>query len=73
MIYKAASWGFSVKAGRASSAEPLASWIKPREFHEEILERPSVGYSLFDGRKKSRQPYGVARSSTTAGVRLGAR
>jgi hypothetical protein len=46
MIYKAASWGFSVKAGRASSAEPLASWIKPREFHEEILERPSVGYSL---------------------------
>lgn len=52
--------GFSIKAGPASCAEPLASWMKPPEFYEEILERPNVGYSLFDGKKKSRQPYGVA-------------
>jgi hypothetical protein len=52
--------GISIKAAPASCAEPLASWMKPPEFYEEILERPNVGYSLFDGRKKSRQPYGVA-------------
>lgn len=52
--------GISIKAGPASCGEPLASWMKPPEFYEEILERPNVGYSLFDGRKRSRQPCGVA-------------
>ena len=52
--------GFSVKAGPASCGKPLASWIRPLEFYEEILERPNTGYALFDARKESRQPYGVA-------------
>jgi hypothetical protein len=52
--------GISIKTGPASCAEPLASWMKPPEFYEEILERPNVAYWLFDGRKPSRQAYGVA-------------
>jgi hypothetical protein len=64
--------GFSIKAGPAACAEPLASWMKPPEFYEEILECPNVGYSLFDGRKKSRQSYGVAIAyrSTYGNVKL---
>jgi hypothetical protein len=64
--------GFSIKAGPSAYAEPLASWMKPPEFYDEILERPNVGYSLFDGKKKSRQAYGVAIAyrSTYGDVKL---
>jgi len=59
--------GISIKTGAASCAEPLASWMKPPEFYEEILERPNAAYWLFDGRKPSRLPYGVALAYRSVG------
>jgi hypothetical protein len=51
--------GISVKRGPPDCNEPLASWIKPPEFYEDVLMHPNAAFLLFDCKKPSPFPYGA--------------
>jgi len=51
--------GISVKRGPPDCSEPLAGWIKPPEFYEDVLTHPNAAFLLFDCKKPSSFPYGA--------------
>jgi hypothetical protein len=49
----------SVKRGPSGCDDALASWMKPPEFYDEVLDSPDTAYLLFDSKKPSSALYGV--------------
>lgn len=49
----------SIREGPAQCSEPIASWMRPPEFYEDVLEHTSAAYILYDCKKRSTCPYGA--------------
>ena len=49
----------TVERGPSDCGEPLAGWIKPPEFYEDVLERANAAYLLFDCKRPSPSAYGA--------------
>jgi hypothetical protein len=48
-----------LREGPSDPNDPLATWMKPPEFYDEILHQPNTAYLLYDSRKRSPFPCGV--------------
>lgn len=51
--------GISIRQGPVSPNDPIATWMRPPEYYQDVLQEPNVGYLLYDPKKKSSHPYGV--------------
>jgi hypothetical protein len=49
----------NLREGPSNPNDPLARWMKPPEFYDEILDEPNTAYLLYDFRKRSPFPCGV--------------
>jgi hypothetical protein len=58
-----------VREGPTARAVPM-EWMRPPVFYYEVLERPNVGYFLFDAKRASRPLYGtlIAYRNSYGGV-----